>query len=82
MDGMVTTIGSPLIKDIDSSPTEESQTTKEVTSELKILNDKGDFDDKGKGKIRNHPFLKEKYRRLNQTTVKSDFAIEARWRSE
>ncbi|MCD8500709.1 MAG: recombinase family protein [Bacillaceae bacterium] len=44
LDGMVTTIGSPLKKEIDSSPTsEEKQTTKEVTSELKILNDKGEL---------------------------------------
>ncbi|WP_079525504.1 recombinase family protein [Solibacillus isronensis] len=43
LDGTVTTIGTPLIKEIDSPSAEKSQTTKEVTSELKLLNVKGEL---------------------------------------
>ncbi len=42
LDGTVTTIGSP-IKEVKPSPNEGHQTEKEVTSELKLLNDKGEL---------------------------------------
>ena len=47
LDGLVTTIGSP-IKKVDSSPSKEHHTAKEVTSELKLLNDKGELIKKDK----------------------------------
>ena len=51
LDGTVTTIGSPFIKEVKSSPTsEENQTTKEVTSGLKILNEKGELIEEDKEK--------------------------------